>query len=170
MGRNDQSETKIQQGKHQTLQLHVQHLAHDKTGCAPKGLGSPIPLDMQPVTHVSSLLVWFHSMPTVTLGGCATVMASPVSWHFHWNTVSTFTASSAQFDTVASQGLLARDSDSTTHLLDSDILWNYGTRFHDTFSLASFLTLKPIVYGWHFQVLQPAQDEAWFSWTIAVST
>lgn len=50
----------------------------------------------------------------------------------------------SQLDPVASQGLIARDSDPRTHLLVSVILRDYGTKCQDTFNLASLITLKPV--------------------------
>lgn len=76
----------------------------------------------------------------------------------------------SQLNPVASQGLLARDSDPRTRLLVSLTLGDYGTKGQDTFSLASFMTLKPVSCRLLFQVLQPAQDEMWLPWTTAVST
>lgn len=49
----------------------------------------------------------------------------------------------SQLDPVASQGLLTGDSDPRRHLLVSVTLGNYGTKYQDTFSPASFMTLKP---------------------------
>lgn len=70
---------RFQQGKHQILQFHVQHLGLTKTLSGPRKLRWTYPPAMPPKIHIASVLGWFYSVLAGFLDICPIILASPIS-------------------------------------------------------------------------------------------
>lgn len=114
----------------------------------------------------SSSCCWEHT--NLFFRGLNLFLVGNSSWQVSHGSVTSDTLGSPitprALPPVSSNGLsgphvLSWLSHSKSSVMHCPILsWTYGGRFHDSFTQASFQTLKEAPQGWHCQVQLPAWD------------